>query len=39
MGAAAGFLLLGQRLSIRDLLAIGLVTVASAGATLTSRHV
>src|SRR6202171_796860 len=39
MGAAAGFLLLGQRLSIRDLLAIGLVTVGRAGATLTSRHV
>jgi inner membrane transporter RhtA len=39
MGAAAGFLLLGQRLSIRDLAAIGLVTVASAGATLASRHV
>jgi inner membrane transporter RhtA len=39
MGAAAGFLLLGQRLSLRDLLAIGLVTIASAGATLASRHV
>ncbi len=39
MGAAAGFLLLGQRLSLRDLAAIGLVTVASAGATLASRHV
>jgi len=39
MGAAAGFLFLAQRLSIRDLLAIGLVTVASAGATLTSRRV
>jgi inner membrane transporter RhtA len=39
MGAAAGFLLLGQRLSVRDLAAIGLVTVASAGATLASRHV
>jgi len=39
MGAAAGFLLLGQRLSLRDLAAIGLVTVASAGATLGSRHV
>ncbi len=39
MGAAAGFLFLAQRLSLRDLLAIGLVTVASAGATLTSRHV
>jgi len=39
MGAAAGFLLLGQLLSFRDLAAIGLVTVASAGATLASRHV
>ena len=39
MGAAAGFLFLAQRLSVRDLLAIGLVTVASAGATLASRHV
>jgi inner membrane transporter RhtA len=39
MGAAAGFLLLGQLLSLRDLAAIGLVTVASAGATLASRHV
>ena len=39
MGAAAGYLLLGQRLSLRDLAAIGLVTVASAGATLASRHV
>jgi inner membrane transporter RhtA len=39
MGAAAGFVVLGQRLSIRDLAAIALVTVASAGATLTSRHV
>jgi len=39
MGAAAGYLLLGQRLSLRDLAAIGLVSVASAGATLASRHV
>ncbi len=39
MGAAAGFVFLAQRLSIRDLLAIALVTVASAGATLSSRHV
>lgn len=37
MGAAAGFLLLGQRLSLRDLIAIGLVMVASAGATRTAR--
>ena len=36
MGAAAGFLFLGQRLSLRDLIAIGLVTVASAGATRTA---
>ena len=33
MGAAAGFLFLGQRLSPRDLIGIGLVMVASAGAT------
>jgi inner membrane transporter RhtA len=39
MGALAGFLFLSQRLSFRDLLAIALVTVASAGATLTFRHV
>ena len=39
MGAAAGFVFLSQSLSIRDLLAIALVTVASAGATLSSRHV
>jgi inner membrane transporter RhtA len=38
MGAAAGFLLLGQRLSVRDLLAIALVTVASAGATFTATR-
>lgn len=38
MGAAAGFLFLGQRLSVRDLLAIALVTVASAGATLTATR-
>jgi len=36
MGAAAGFVLLGQSLSSRDLLAILLVIVASAGATLTA---
>lgn len=36
MGAAAGFVLLGQRLSARDVLAIGLVMIASAGATLTA---
>ena len=39
MGAAAGFLFLAQRLTVRDLVAIALVTVASAGATLVSRHV
>jgi inner membrane transporter RhtA len=33
MGAAAGFLFLGQRLSFRDVIAIGLVMAASAGAT------
>jgi inner membrane transporter RhtA len=38
MGAAAGFLFLGQRLSIRDLLAIALVTVASGAATLTATR-
>ncbi len=36
MGAAAGFLFLGQRLTLRDLIAIGLVMVASAGATRTA---
>ena len=36
MGAAAGFLFLGQRLSPRDLIAIALVIVASAGATRTA---
>jgi inner membrane transporter RhtA len=36
MGAAAGFLVLGQRLTLRDLMAILLVMVASGGATLTA---
>ncbi|HKV30463.1 MAG TPA: EamA family transporter [Candidatus Dormibacteraeota bacterium] len=36
MGAAAGFLFLGQRLSPRVLIAIALVMVASAGATRTA---
>ena len=36
MGAAAGFLFLGQQLSLRDVIAIGLVIVASAGATRTA---
>jgi inner membrane transporter RhtA len=36
MGAAAGFLFLGQRLSLRDLVAIALVMIASAGATRTA---
>jgi inner membrane transporter RhtA len=36
MGAAAGFLFLSQRLSLRDLIAIALVMVASAGATRTA---
>src|SRR6267378_1798422 len=37
MGAAAGFLFLGQRLALRDLIAIGLVMAASAGATRTAH--
>jgi inner membrane transporter RhtA len=36
MGAVAGFLFLGQRLSPRDLIAVALVTLASAGATRTA---
>jgi inner membrane transporter RhtA len=36
VGAAAGFLFLGQRLSFRDLIAIALVMAASAGATRTA---
>lgn len=36
MGAAAGFFFLGQRLSLRDAIAIVLVIVASAGATRTA---
>jgi inner membrane transporter RhtA len=36
VGAAAGFLFLGQRLSLRDAIAIGLVMAASAGATRTA---
>lgn len=39
MGAAAGFVLLGQRLSLRDLVAIALVVIASVGATLTASRV
>jgi inner membrane transporter RhtA len=38
VGAAAGFLFLGQRLSFRDLLAILFVMVASAGATVTAER-
>ena len=38
MGAAAGFVFLGQRLSLRDLGAIALVMVASGGATLTAAR-
>jgi inner membrane transporter RhtA len=38
MGAAAGFIFLGQRLSLRDSLAVALVIVASAGATLTAAR-
>jgi inner membrane transporter RhtA len=36
MGAAAGYLFLGQRLSLRDLIAIALVMGASAGAARTA---
>ena len=36
MGALAGFVFLTQRLSLRDLLAIALVTAASVGATATA---
>jgi inner membrane transporter RhtA len=36
MGAAAGLLFLGQHLSLRDLIAIVLVMIASAGATRTA---
>ena len=36
MAALAGFVFLAQRLSPRDLVAIALVTVASAGATVTA---
>jgi inner membrane transporter RhtA len=36
MGALAGFVFLAQRLSLRDLVAIGLVTAASVGATATA---
>jgi inner membrane transporter RhtA len=36
MGAAAGFLFLGQLLSLRDVIAIGLVILASVGATRTA---
>ena len=38
-GAIAGFLLLGQVLGVPDLVAIGLVTVASIGATLTASPI
>lgn len=38
MGAAAGFVLLGQRLAIRDLLAIALVIAASIGATINAHR-
>jgi inner membrane transporter RhtA len=36
VGAAAGFLFLAQRLSVRDLFGIALVITASVGATLTA---
>ncbi|HEY9286439.1 MAG TPA: EamA family transporter [Candidatus Dormibacteraeota bacterium] len=38
MGAAAGFILLGQRLAIRDLAAIALVIAASIGATANANR-
>ena len=38
MGAAAGFVFLGQRLALRDLVAVALVMIASGGATLTSAR-
>ena len=39
MGAAAGFLFLAQRLSLREVVGIVLVVVASAGATATASRV
>ncbi|MGO9754732.1 MAG: EamA family transporter [Solirubrobacteraceae bacterium] len=39
MGALAGFLVLGQILSGRELIGIGLVIAASAGASSRARHV
>jgi inner membrane transporter RhtA len=38
VGAAAGFVFLGQRLSPRDFLAMALVILASVGATLSARR-
>jgi inner membrane transporter RhtA len=38
MGATAGFLFLGQLLSLRDVIAIGLVMLASFGATRTASQ-
>ena len=38
MGAAAGYVLLGQRLALRELLAIVLVIAASVGATVTASR-
>jgi threonine/homoserine efflux transporter RhtA len=37
MAALAGFLILGQALSARQIVAIALVAAASAGASLSSR--
>ena len=37
IGSVMGFLLLGERLSVTQWLAVGLVVVSSAGATLTTR--
>jgi inner membrane transporter RhtA len=39
VGALAGFLVLGQRLRVQELVAIGLVVTAAAGATRSSRMV
>jgi inner membrane transporter RhtA len=38
VGGAAGFVFLGQRLSLRDLLAMALVILASLGATVSARR-
>jgi inner membrane transporter RhtA len=38
IAATAGFLILGQRLGVLQLVAIGLVVIASAGAIMSSRR-